>query len=276
MKDIVMRSPDTEPDYQPFRAVKQWFEQLTVILPDTKWRRMESFWYQDDTRDQFGNLLRYFDTGINQVLYEQQDFDEAVAEIPPHDAEIMKAGIEKHLKETGKKAFVLLPSSIFEVKYVDDRLLAYKVTFHHGNEKDPFEYGDESEGTQRLFEMIPLYQRLLGNGVVLIDEIDRSLHTKAAQAFIQYFYELTEGIASQLIVTTHDSNIMDLDFVRQDEIWFVERQGDHSSKVYSLNQFKARFDRNVEKEYLIGRYGALPVFWQSALEKENEGDADAQ
>ena len=64
----------------------------------------------------------------------------------------------------------------------------------------------------------------------------------------------------QLIATTHDSNLLDLELLRQDEIWFVERQEDHSSKVYSLNLFKERFDKKIEKEYLLGRYGAIPVF----------------
>ena len=77
---------------------------------------------------------------------------------------------------------------------------------------------------------------------------------------------LSENAFSQLIVTTHDSNIMDLDFVRQDEIWFIERQQDHSSKLYSLNRFKARFDKKVEKEYLLGRYGAIPIFRQASLD----------
>ena len=110
-----------------------------------------------------------------------------------------------------------------------------------------------------------MYQKVLENCVVLIDELDRSLHTKAAQEFINYFYSLSGNASSQLIVTTHDSNIMDLDFVRQDEIWFIERQQDHSSKLYSLNRFKARFDKKVEKEYLLGRYGAIPIFRQASL-----------
>ena len=65
---------------------------------------------------------------------------------------------------------------------------------------------------------------------------------------------------------------MDLDFVRQDEIWFIERQGDHSSKLYSLNKFKARFDKKVEKDYLLGRYGAIPIFRQASLISELSED----
>ena len=71
---------------------------------------------------------------------------------------------------------------------------------------------------------------------------------------------------------------MDLDFVRQDEIWFIERQQDHSSKLYSLNKFKARFDKKVEKEYLLGRYGAIPIFRQAGLDSEftEEGVRDSE
>jgi AAA15 family ATPase/GTPase len=129
-----------------------------------------------------------------------------------------------------------------------------------------------------LFDLIPLFQKLLLNAVVLIDEVDRSLHTKAVQEFINYFYSLTEQNASQLIVTTHDSNIMNLDFVRQDEVWFIERQKDHSSKLYSLNKFMARFDKKVEKDYLLGRYGAIPIFRQVALEPGalEEGEQSAE
>ena len=53
---------------------------------------------------------------------------------------------------------------------------------------------------------------------------------------------------------------MDLDILRRDEIWFVEKARDHSSKLFSLNSFKERYDKKVEKAYLVGRYGAVPVF----------------
>ena len=54
--------------------------------------------------------------------------------------------------------------------------------------------------------------------------------------------------------------MLDLDLLRQDEIWFVERKKDHSSTIFSLNKFKERFDKKIEKEYLLGRYGAIPIW----------------
>ena len=64
----------------------------------------------------------------------------------------------------------------------------------------------------------------------------------------------------QLIATTHDTNLLDLDLLRQDEIWFVERQIDNSSQIYSLSKYKERFDKKIDKEYLLGRYGGVPIF----------------
>ena len=130
----------------------------------------------------------------------------------------------------------------------------------HGNSEDQFEYGDESDGTQRLFDLIPIFYNTNKNKVVIIDEIDRSLHTNVVKRFIELFFSITQGSDRQIIATTHDSNLLDLELMRQDEIWFVERDNDHSSKIFSLNKFRERFDKKINKEYLLGRYGASPVF----------------
>ena len=112
----------------------------------------------------------------------------------------------------------------------------------HGNENDPFEYGDESDGAKRLFDLIPLFYTC-NNQVILIDEIDRSLHTNMTRYFFEKFYEATRNSRCQLIATTHDSNLLDLELLRQDQIWFVERQEEHQSHIFSLNKFKERFEK---------------------------------
>ena len=266
LSDVIMRSPDDEPDYQAFRDVMKWFKHLIIIFPESKYGGITELLDNDDERTRLENLLNYFDTGIQTVSKKEVEFDKAFAFFPEKLLDKMKVDLGKKLTEDGSGALVQHDSSLIEVKQRGGALLAYEIVSNHGNQEDLFEYSDESDGTQRLFDLIPVYQKALENCVVLIDELDRSLHTKAAQEFINYFYSLSENAFSQLIVTTHDSNIMDLDFVRQDEIWFIERQQDHSSKLYSLNRFKARFDKKVEKEYLLGRYGAIPIFRQASLD----------
>ena len=67
-------------------------------------------------------------------------------------------------------------------------------------------------------------------------------------------------MATQLIATTHDLNVFDLEILRQDEIWLVERLDDSSSVLKPLSYYKPQDGRDVKRDYLIGRYGALPVF----------------
>jgi hypothetical protein len=142
----------------------------------------------------------------------------------------------------------------------------------HGNPADLFEYKDESDGTRRLFDLLPIYRVALSNRVIVVDELDRSLHTKATLEFIDRFYKETSSRQSQLIATTHDSNIFDLDLLRQDEIWLVERMDDHSSSLRPLSYYKPRFDKDVGKDYLIGRYGAIPAFDRLTLLEEEDDE----
>ena len=151
----------------------------------------------------------------------------------------------------------------------EGNIITTKMMQNHGNIQDLFEYLDESDGTQRLFDLIPLFYEHNGNSAIFIDEIDRSLHTNLTRKFLELFYKLTEDDTSQIIATTHDSNLLDLDLIRQDEIWFVKRRGDHSSDLYSLNRYKERYDKKIDKEYLLGRYDAIPVFDDEVLEEIN-------
>lgn len=268
LSDVIMRSPDDRSEYQAFRDVMDWFQRLVIIFPEMTYSRRTELLDKSNEKTRLENLLNHFDTGILSVSKKEIEFDKAFAFFPEEVLDGIKVDLGKNLTEESVGVFVQHDSSLVEIRKKDGKLLAYEVVSNHGNPDDLFEYNDESDGTQRLFDLIPVYQKALEGCVILVDELDRSLHTKAAQEFIDYFYKLSDGVATQLIVTTHDSNIMDLDFVRQDEIWFIERQNNHGSKLYSLNKFKARFDKKVEKDYLLGRYGAIPIFRQSSLNSE--------
>ena len=76
---------------------------------------------------------------------------------------------------------------------------------------------------------------------------------------------MTEKVGSQLIVTTHESNLLNLDLFRRDEIWFVEKDNDGCSKLYSLEEFAPRYDSDIRKGYLKGRFGAIPLLHENKL-----------
>jgi AAA15 family ATPase/GTPase len=98
------------------------------------------------------------------------------------------------------------------------------------------------------------------NKVYVIDEMERSLHPKLTSRFIELFDQMHPHQKIQLIFTTHESSIMDQELFRRDEIWFIERDKNNNSNIYSLDKFKERYDKKLSKAYLESRYGAIPVF----------------
>ena len=85
------------------------------------------------------------------------------------------------------------------------------------------------------------------------------MHPKVTVKFISLFLERAKKYNNQLIVTTHESRLLDFEILRRDEIWFVNKD-ENGSKLYSLEQYNERFDKKIDKAYLDGRYGGVPIF----------------
>jgi AAA15 family ATPase/GTPase len=95
--------------------------------------------------------------------------------------------------------------------------------------------------------------------VIFIDELDRRLHTHVSRHILKTFLNATDGDKhNQLIVTTHDTNLQDLELLRRDEIWYADKTEHGATKLYSLAEFKVRPDLRIERSYLNGRFGAIP------------------
>ena len=118
----------------------------------------------------------------------------------------------------------------------------------------------ESAGTRRLLQILYDCFHALDNGTLLvIDEIDVSLHTQACEAILYLFSEPkinTKG--AQLIATTHDTNLLRSPYLRRDQIWLTEKNAGGATELYSLADIKTRGEDNFELGYLQGRYGAVP------------------
>lgn len=143
-----------------------------------------------------------------------------------------------------------------------DAVPVYKeVMFVHNNLKDQlFSLSDESVGTKRIIDLLAVLVTSKENSVFVIDEIDRSLHPQLTLHFVENFLKLAKQRNIQLIVTTHESHLLDLNLVRQDEILFVEKDFTGASMIFPFDKFKERFDKRIEKAYLDGWYGAIPLF----------------
>jgi len=275
--DMAIKSIPDDEVYKPFRDVRNWFEKLVIIHPDSKFKAVDELVRDDYERSTLERFLKYFDTGIKALKVEEEDFDKFFHYIHEEDKARLKENILKSSKEAGSKAGrISLDNAHYSIRLMDGDLKVGETLSDHGNLDDLFEHGDESDGTQRLFDLLPIYRAALSGYVIVIDELDRSLHTKATLEFIKLFYMETEGFSCQLIATTHDSHIFDLDLLRQDEIWLVERMEENASTLKSLSSYKPRFDKHVKNDYLIGRYGAVPLFNNLALLVSEDGDEHAQ
>jgi hypothetical protein len=117
-----------------------------------------------------------------------------------------------------------------------------------------FSLDEESSGTCRLLDLAPmLYEH--DERVYVVDELDRKLHPMLTYAFVEEFIKKSSG---QLVLTTHNTYLMNLELLRRDEIWFVQKRADGSTDLYSLAELKVRPDLNIRKGYLTGRFGAIP------------------
>jgi AAA15 family ATPase/GTPase len=110
-----------------------------------------------------------------------------------------------------------------------------------------------------LPDLIPALHKILREpSTIVIDEIEQSIHVCLLKELVTKIMADTDT-KGQLIFTTHESALLDLDLLRQDEIWFAEKDKSGATRLYSLSEFKPRYDKDIRKGYLQGRFGAVPL-----------------
>lgn len=145
-------------------------------------------------------------------------------------------------------------TDIVEFSYKEGKL----TTFHRRNPSLPFDfYTEESEGTKILFRlMLTVMDVVRNNKVMILDEVETSLHTRLVEFLINLFHN---SRSAQLIFTTHNTHLLDMSRFRKDQIFFVNKRDDGSSDLYSLFDYKDfREKMDLEKAYLQGRFDAVP------------------
>lgn len=252
-----------------FSDVYDWFANVVVVIFPTSLHTLSPIGVKSETK--FGDMLiehlNKFNTGV--CGYSLLQVPEPTREIPKElIEEVDKSLIEGKGGQTvfsprGKRYFISKNNEELSVKKLQLK--------HRGKscESDVlFDMEEESDGTLRLLDLIPILipAKEGRTKVVIIDELDRSLHPMLSYEFIKEF--LNSVGLGQIIVTTHESYLLDLDLLRRDEIWFVEKDQNGSSNVYSLEEFTPRYDKDIRKGYLLGRFGAIPVLGKPNWDEE--------
>ncbi len=186
--------------------------------------------------------------------------------------------------DSGIEGIKTTPNSLEEVQN-NNRVVKVEL-IHRGDDNElkalPLEL--ESNGTRKMFHLFDFFMDALRNGMVLfIDELDAKLHPLLTRYIINLFHNSETNIGNgQLIYSTHDTVNLNKETFRRDEIWFTEKNRDGVSEMYALSDYildddennksskKVRNDATYNKDYLTGRYGAIPVLEEFEISHEKQ------
>lgn len=240
-------------------TVVQWFKNLQVIFPETRVQALPIRMKADkEMRSYIAKMLEKMDTGVYEisVASDEIDFHEFAQklDLPKEivdDIEEIKSGIVNF----AGKYFIFS-----ENKKKRTTLVQLKFNHRLNDKSVQFNIDEESDGTQRLVDLLPMLFTVGKNPTIyFVDEIDRSLHTKLSMFLLNEFVRSAEEGDNQIIFTAHDVNLINVDIFRQDEIWFIEKNKMGESTLKPFSNFQVRKGQDTLKGYLSGRFGAVPM-----------------
>ncbi len=244
-----------------FRQVYDWFkDSLKVIPTDACYGRLERLDKDAEMFAAVNKLLPLLDTGVTRIGVEKFSLD--------HFPLVLKRIWEERLNSGEESITERVLGDILQISREEGRLIGRRWASYHekaGGEEVSFSMYVESAGTQWLINLLPALHMLAEERsglTIIIDELDRSLHTLLTQRLIEHYNETCSAATrSQLIFSTHDVLLMDDDLLRRDEMWLMERDAAGASNLSAISDFKdIEEDKDVSGDYLFGRYGGVPKF----------------
>ncbi len=227
---------------QQLKPISEWFTQKLGLCDDGDYDFSANLNEDNIHKEELIKLIKIADPSIEDMKVENE-----------------KMKVEPALFKELKKL------DVGSSKTSDGEIEMKNVMFSHkiiGSKKRVFfDFEQESAGTQRLFDFSGPLLDTLSNGIVLVvDELNNSLHSLLLCYFVNLFHNpKANPNNAQLIFTTHDTSILKNDVFRRDQVWFVEKNKKNATELFPLTDFKPRNKEALEKGYLQGRYGALPV-----------------
>lgn len=205
----------------------------------------------DTNIENISEKLKEYDTGIENAIFEKDERQDFLKAIPSQIMNIMLNDPKAN------KLSIANEDELVCINKHNGSFDVQKLVIHHKNIESAFSFHDESHGTKRMFYLIGLlFGGNLRNKVFVIDEIEKSCHPNLIKKLIMDFQSFNKEENAQLIFTSHLASLME-ESLRRDEVYFVEKNNDGVSNIYSLLDYKDR-TTTLSKRYLEGRFGAVP------------------
>lgn len=260
-----------------FRPVYDWFKALTSIEPDSEFVPLAGMVSEEQPLySAMSSALSLLDTGISYLRGETVPMESL--KLPRRET----ATLFEELKKDGELARLAMGSQLYEITRKGDELVAKKIyACHRGSDGTlvKLNFGQESDGSQRLIHLLPAFVRASAKGstsVFAIDELDRSLHTLLTRRLLEgYLQSCSPDSRGQLLMTTHDLLLMDQEIFRRDEMWITEREASGASRLFSISEYQdVRYDKDIRKSYLQGRLGGIPRLLLGSLPQSETGNSE--
>ena len=239
------------------KSIIGWFRNLKIMsgLEDMGYRLFTMRRLEDsDTRDPIIDLIRQLDVDILDVKIE--DTEPGVKftglGVPPPGARSLAQKLHGLFSQLDSEAGKSKTLTTYHRKFNEH---------HQPIEREAFDIDlHESHGTQKLVALAgPVFDALTNGGILIIDELDARLHPLMTCFLIRQFNSReTNPKNAQLIFATHNTNVLRNDIFRRDQIWFTEKDRYGATALYSLAEYKVRNDASYVKDYIAGKYGAIP------------------
>ncbi len=228
---------------EQLKPVYDWFNKtLKIATVNSYWGSYTaSICTDEDQKKAVLEFLRSADLDISDIKVDSKKIDSSI--FPDDMPDVVKDEILKTLE--GK--------DFYDVKTVHKTDSGKEVYF---------DFDEESDGTQKIFNFSGAWIDCLKKGLVLfVDELNNNLHPNLVRHLVQLFNkESSNSKNGQLVFTTHETSILDQDVFRRDQIWFCRKDKQQASELYPLTDFMPKKGvENLERAYLAGRYGALPL-----------------
>lgn len=226
-------------------------------------------WNYEKTKDAFLWFTKAIDTydSFNKIMdkdlidYSENEELKKFSLKLLKEADILIKNISVNYEEKEMEGTIADMPIIPIVKKVDIELEHEVVDEENNIHTYKLNFKDESSGTKVLFAFAPFLKRAFEETkVIIVDELEKSMHPKLVEFIVKLFNNKDiNKVNSQLIFTTHATNLLNLEILRRDQIWFVEKNPlNGNSELYPLDSFSVRKDENIQKGYINGRYGAVP------------------